>query len=469
MGATATATEAVRDELCAPSRSLFYGKTLLGPMVRVCSLGFRVLCADNGADVVFTEEVVAAKLRHCRREVRRYPSATSPESGEDIAEYVVYEPFKKSFKRSVVLALHTRGSSRGDPPSGSGAPVVLQLGACDGRIAADAAALCCDDVSGIDVNMGCPKKFSVSNGFGAALMDNTATAGSILQSIHERVNTEEAVAARGGRSIAISFKTRLKDRENAERTVDMLRDIARAAGHSATTPVIHAVTLHARVREQRSEEPPLLGVAAEVVRRCRAGRDGVSGVLSNVCFVLNGSVENRLDGAAKGAQFGFDGCMIARAAMWDPVTVFSRLPVTRSTTVAERDEAHYMASLKALMLHSVRYRSKFKDFKYHLSRVFPEVPCIKHRMPFVQERLRGYEDCYDFFGLSEEERANCRLWAQDVEVTDSIPGVPVVKEKADERTTTKRPRSEEGGGNASTRCVREGTSLQRTQAEAEVG
>lgn len=42
--------------------SLYYNHVMAAPMVRVSSLAFRLLCSHYGADVVFTEELVAAKL-----------------------------------------------------------------------------------------------------------------------------------------------------------------------------------------------------------------------------------------------------------------------------------------------------------------------------------------------------------------------------------------------------------------------
>lgn len=396
------------------SSSLFQGKTILGPMVRICDLSFRTVCEDNGADVVFTEEVVAAKLVSSRREVRRYPCVE-----EDVIEYVTYEQFKNKVKRSVVLSLHSCRTAH--------APVVLQLGAADGAVAARAALQCSRDITAVDINMGCPKSFSVSNGFGAALMRKPEAAGAILRQLHASLNSPEAIAELHDVTIPISFKTRLHGTDPAE-TVTMLRTILQSAGHQPETPVVHAITLHARLREQRSETVPLYDTAASVVKACRADP-----FFSGLCFVLNGSVASRADGEKKARTYNFDAAMMARSALCDP-TRFACPPSDGVEPLL--DEAHYWRVNRSILRMSIRYRKEFKNYKYHLTRLFPEVPLLRPYMPHVQEVLRTYEDCYGFFKLSPEEREEAERCRHGVELLDSYP-------PSGERTAAKRPREEE--------------------------
>merc|ERR550532_2187815 len=69
------------------------------------------------------------------------------------------------------------GSGSGDDYSGSGGygywdQLIMWIlyDECDGDRAAAAALRLVDDVAGIDVNMGCPKGFSLKGGMGAALL-----------------------------------------------------------------------------------------------------------------------------------------------------------------------------------------------------------------------------------------------------------------------------------------------------------
>lgn len=50
--------------------------------------------------------------------------------------------------------------------------LVVQLGTADAQRALNAARLVERDVAGIDINMGCPKKFSLQGGMGAALLEH---------------------------------------------------------------------------------------------------------------------------------------------------------------------------------------------------------------------------------------------------------------------------------------------------------
>jgi tRNA-dihydrouridine synthase 2 len=50
--------------------------------------------------------------------------------------------------------------------------LIVQLGTSDGHRALNAARLVENDCAGIDINMGCPKKFSIQGGMGSALLDH---------------------------------------------------------------------------------------------------------------------------------------------------------------------------------------------------------------------------------------------------------------------------------------------------------
>jgi tRNA-dihydrouridine synthase 2 len=429
---------------------MFHGKVMLAPMVRVCSPGFRALCTRHGADVVFTEEVVAAKLAICQREVVQYPTVDTP-----MAEYVSYDAFKNAFKRSVALATPVRGGDRRGPSpfAATASPscaadnreklprVILQLGVADPARGAAAITVCSDDIDGVDINMGCPKKFSVHNGFGAALMRKPAVGGAIVRAVYDAANNATAIAARGGRCLPVSIKTRLKD--TAEETVTMLTAMLMAAQHTPACPVVHAITLHARTPDQRSEQPPLYERAAAVVRACKADP-----LFHGICFVLNGSVLSRDDGAAKCARYGFDACMIARAALEDARCFEHNYPCTTATTTTHADDSvlttqssqaaedYAMAIMRELYFYSVRYRAPFNNFKYHLTRAFPVFEALKPLMKTVQADLRSYADCYDFFDVTNEEKELVEKCARNFELFSEKPPAPLKREPSAEGAGT---------------------------------
>lgn len=413
-------------------------------MVRVSSLGFRLLCANQGADIVFTEEMVSAKLSKATREVVTYrvPRALLPRAkassvdmvkaaneysfdllGGDqslssraqavdesmalvdvrIAEYVVYDAFKNMRKRQVVFATPIRGQDAltGGDDYPEGCPVIAQLGAADPCIAAAAASVVCEDVDGIDVNMGCPKKFSIDNGMGAALMSKPERAGEILKAIHEAINSTERLAQRPGHQrVPISFKTRVFD--DVDASVEQLRRVVESSGYC-----VHAVTLHARTRDQRSETAPLQSHAEAIVHKCRELHPAT--FPRGLTFVYNGSVDHR-EGARLFADqcppgSPFDAAMLSRAAMWDP-SVFAADRHQRPAFVSDESTPESISYVyKAVMLMHRAYHTNFTFVKYHMTRSFQEFPSVKKSVHPKMQAARTFGAFAELVGFDREVSA----------------------------------------------------------------
>lgn len=65
--------------------------------------------------------------------------------------------------------------------------LIFQLGTTNPDVAVAAAKLVQNDVSGIDVNMGCPKPYSTQIGMGATLLYNPENAKNILKSLVKNI------------------------------------------------------------------------------------------------------------------------------------------------------------------------------------------------------------------------------------------------------------------------------------------
>lgn len=388
--------------------SLYFGRAMAAPMVRVSTLAFRQLCAHHGADVVFTEEIVAAKLMKCGRrflpqvavEADAHAAALPPhlatllaavllpptgvaetsaargdgagDGGGDTAgaaaairRWMGMLPFIRSLlvagRVEVVYRGHggeqpanSKGPPRaaddgdaneGDDPGSTGEVVfatlgksarpptaavgsgavglapddacaphaaagahaaaaigaveqqddearesqrgmplfftrteglagttllIGQIGASDPTIAVAGFDLLAPFVSGADVNMGCPKAFSIKAGMGAALMANRDKGAAILGAL-----------ARSFPHTSISYKTRL------------FEDLALSVAHvracfEATGRRLHAVTMHGRYRPQRSETAPQYAQAAALAAMLRGDAD-----LRQLCLIFNGSIALR--------------------------------------------------------------------------------------------------------------------------------------------------------------------------------
>jgi tRNA-dihydrouridine synthase 2 len=111
--------------------------------------------------------------------------------------------------------------------------VVLQLGSCDASRALRVAQLVEADVAGIDLNMGCPRRFSVLGGMGAALLRQPQKAYDMLRGLVE------------GLSIPVTCKIRVLP--SLEATLELCDTLASAG--------IAAIAVHGRTIDERPQHP----------------------------------------------------------------------------------------------------------------------------------------------------------------------------------------------------------------------
>lgn len=123
--------------------------------------------------------------------------------------------------------------------------VVLQIGTSDPTRAAEVARMMEMDVAGIDINMGCPKRFSILGGMGAALLNDPQKATDILRKLIETV------------TLPITCKIRVLP--DLEKTLQLC-DILASTG-------IEAITVHGRTVEERPQHPNRNQVLKEISNR----------------------------------------------------------------------------------------------------------------------------------------------------------------------------------------------------------
>ncbi|KAI1303572.1 tRNA-dihydrouridine(20) synthase [NAD(P)+]-like [Halotydeus destructor] len=178
-------------------------KLILAPMVRIGNLPTRLLALRYGADLVYSEETIDWRLLRCKRHVN------------DVLGTIDYI----DEDHNVVFRTCSLEKEK----------LVLQLGTCDADRALQAAKSVENDVSGIDINMGCPKEFSIKGGMGAALLTQPEKIKDILTKL---VN---------GLSIAVTCKIRLLP--NIEDTITLVKMIESTG--------VAAIGVHGRTRAER--------------------------------------------------------------------------------------------------------------------------------------------------------------------------------------------------------------------------
>ncbi|GJQ66949.1 hypothetical protein Trydic_g7963 [Trypoxylus dichotomus] len=195
-------------------------------MVRVGTLPMRLLALDYGADIVYTEELIDWKfLKTVRRE-------------NDVLGTI---DFIDKTDGTVVFRTCPQEKDR----------VVVQLGTCDANRALKVAKLLEKDIAGIDINMGCPKEFSLKGGMGAALLVNPNKAKEILStlvhnlkipvtckirvfdSIEDTLQLVQQLVSTGIAAIAVHGRTKQERPQHANRNY-----IIKAIGQNTNIPVI---------------------------------------------------------------------------------------------------------------------------------------------------------------------------------------------------------------------------------------
>ena len=107
--------------------------------------------------------------------------------------------------------------------------VILQMGTANVERAVQLAKMVEQDVAAIDVNMGCPKEFSVKGGMGVALMANLNLAKEILTALVEAVK------------IPVTCKIRVL--KSTEETIKVVKELESTG--------IAAIGIHGRTKDER--------------------------------------------------------------------------------------------------------------------------------------------------------------------------------------------------------------------------
>lgn len=142
-------------------RAKYAGANVLAPMVRCGTLPLRLFSLESGADLVYGEELVSMRFERAERVVNEALGSVD----------VVGHDGRVLFR--------TLERERGR--------CIFQLGTGDGASALRAARLVANDVAAVDLNMGCPKKFSTSGGMGSALLREPERAEDILKTLRRNL------------------------------------------------------------------------------------------------------------------------------------------------------------------------------------------------------------------------------------------------------------------------------------------
>ncbi|KAI8069837.1 uncharacterized protein B0P05DRAFT_551107 [Gilbertella persicaria] len=239
----------------------YANKAILAPMVRIGTLPMRLVALNYGADLVWSEELVDKRIIGSARQVNHATGTIDYYKGKS-------------------LTFSTCEAEKGK--------VILQLGTANADLALQAALTLKQDVAAVDVNCGCPKKFSIQGGMGAALLSDPDNLKNILTTLVQHSG------------IPVTCKIRLL--ETKEKTLDLVRMIASTG--------VKALTVHCRTKEQRSTEKANWDALKDIVQTVKS--------VTNIPVIVNGDVFEYADFEKAKAMTNADSVMVARGAQWNP-------------------------------------------------------------------------------------------------------------------------------------------------------
>ncbi|KAK2786252.1 hypothetical protein FQN53_006806 [Emmonsiellopsis sp. PD_33] len=272
--AAATAAAAGAPRVPIPPNGVDYrNKVVLAPMVRSGELPSRLLALKYGADLVWGPETIDRALIGCTRRINPRNACVEftrlPSNGGRT---------DKPPKESIIYRL--------DPERERGR-LIFQIGTADPALAVQAATLVAGDVSGIDVNSGCPKPFSTSGGMGAALLQTPDKLVAILEALVEQV----------GKPFRIGISVKIRLLADPEKTRQLVTRLVKTG--------ITGLTVHCRTTPMRPRERAIREQMPMIAEICRD---------AGVAVLMNGDVTSRDDAMALMKEYAVDGAMIATSA-----------------------------------------------------------------------------------------------------------------------------------------------------------
>jgi tRNA-dihydrouridine synthase 4 len=248
---------------------------IVAPMVRYSKLPFRLLCRQYSADITHTPMVLAKEF-NCSQDARNASFQTAD------ADW----------------------------------PLVVQFASNDPVEMGQVALKCIYDVEGIDLNCGCPQKWAISDGIGAALIKQPELVKQMVKEVRANVPA----------TMPVSVKIRL--RNDMRDTIDLVK---RAAAVGVSYVSVHG----RRTSERRSP------VRIDELRTVKE--------LSPVPIVANGDLFAPGDIVKMVNATGVDGVMCARGLLANPALFARRLPPRAADYTPSRSFAPLVGAPAAIV------------------------------------------------------------------------------------------------------------------------
>ncbi|XP_020094830.1 tRNA-dihydrouridine(20) synthase [NAD(P)+]-like isoform X2 [Ananas comosus] len=283
----------------------YTNKLVLAPMVRVGTLPLRLLAAEYGADITYGEEIIDHKLLKCERRLN---------------ELVRRKGIESCFKW--------------------------------------ARQMLCKDVAAIDINMGCPKSFSLTGGMGAALLSKPELIHDILTTLRRNLD------------IPVTCKIRLLN--TSPGTVELARRIEKTG--------VPALAVHGRRIKDRPRDPAKWDEIADVAAAL------------SIPVIANGDVFEYEDFKRIKDATGASSIMAARGALWN------------ASIFCPKGKLSWEEVKKEYVRKSILWDNDLKSTKQTLKEMIMHYSCLEFREGKAVIKSGSLADLAKLYG--EEEYYN---------------------------------------------------------------
>jgi tRNA-dihydrouridine synthase 2 len=346
--------------------ALLYKGEALAPMVRASTTPLRTLALSYGADFCYTEELMDRSLTGTTRFVNS--ELQTIDYIKDVSKMAAKQ--QRKLLQDGGPALYLRIDRKLERNR-----LVCQIGSGEPELAVAAALHVHEDVTAIDINMGCPKKFSVSGGMGSALLSDPDRACRIIRAVSDHVSSSNS-----RNPIPVSAKIRLL--KDTQSTMDFITALITRGGAKA-------VAIHGR-RVGDSEVQSANWDELERIVTLATSKFPDTPILINGDFYTRTEFTNfvRTTGAA--------GVLLARPALYN--TSIFRKPTAPSATT-EQEISHEYGYSSPLLLdkttviqdylkEAIKYEAHYKNVKYVVCEMMNSRRAPHPRTPFLPQVFR---------------------------------------------------------------------------------
>jgi len=351
-------------------------KLILAPMVRVGTLPFRLLAAECGADVTYSEELVALKLMKSVRvvnEARKTIDFVAPDKS------IVYQ------------------TSQEDKNN------VAQLGAANAATALAATSVISKDVAGIDLNCGCPKHFSLQGGMGAALLKTPDVIHDILSTLSRNVENP------------VTVKIRLLEKDSD--TVEIIR----RAEHAG----VKAVAIHARFVHEKPRDRAHWDRLSSVIE--------TAGSATGLPLIINGDIHTPEDVIKAQQLKGISSVMIARGAIND-ASIFNKAKLLmykgKDEDTEDGKNCHFLNKRDSVRIFDTRNEAckRYTEYSLQTNNSLPNTKYVLKTMLEVPGGFNGPtlgpdHSVWTQITACKTTQELCKIWNIDHASANPLPDV----------------------------------------------